>query len=167
MGRTQTIIQNMLDDAGERYLTPDDFTVLDAEGTYALNIKQKDIRDACAGNGGSCVAARACKRALDTDAVWVSKGYTWAWLDRDSRVIHRFRNTTAMTRNVVEPLDSGRFDDIVPGLYELRAPKGTEKLGEGARRKRKSTASKTRKVPFRKNRKVNLTSTLRVTRKAS
>jgi hypothetical protein len=165
MGRTQTILQNLLDACGERYLTPNDLSVRDAQETYPLYVKDKDIARARCGDGGDCVAAQACKRGTDADAVWVTHKYTWVLFERTSRTVYRYKNSPAMLSKVVIPLDTNDYDNIEAGMYLLTPPKGSERLGEGARRKQKSRASGERKVAKRRNRSVSPTSTMRVTRK--
>jgi hypothetical protein len=110
--------------------------VQDAQRPVTINIRQKHINDAVALNGAECVAGRCTLQALDAAYVWFyrSKAYV-AW--DDNGPILRYQNSQPLIKKVIEILDDPKRpnSEIKPGLYDLRAPTGAQKLGTDRSRK--------------------------------
>jgi len=109
--------------------------VFDAVKGATISIIQDDIDKAVPNNRHHCVGANCIRRAFAAKRVIIGRGHAYVQFD-EKPVFERFLITKAMKDNVINPLDSGNFDDIIPGRYDLRAPKNTEKLGEGYKRRK-------------------------------
>lgn len=106
--------------------------IVDAKMNGAVTIKAVDLRRGQKGDPRKCSLALA----LDRD---YGKGSCLAFLDTtfilnkyDARV-YRYRNSAALRRDVIHPLDRGEMP--TPGTYNLLAPKGTGRMGQAKIRK--------------------------------
>lgn len=109
-------------------------TVVDAERSITLNIRDRDVEGAAPEKGDCCVAARCALRALDALHVYVYRTVAYVQFEEDGP-IERFAISAEMFRNVIKPLDDGRRGDIVTGRYDLLAPSGSRRAGEAVKRR--------------------------------
>lgn len=102
----------------------------DATQTLSLYINEGDINEAfaCAaqGNGASCVMAQAGMR-IGAKAVYFYR--TTAWVDFGDGPIVRFKTSSAIYNNVIDPFDKGEKEAVRPGIYHLTPPEKSRQLG--------------------------------------
>jgi hypothetical protein len=98
--------------------------VTDATEDITLTILPTDIIGADLKTPGNCVAARACRRQENLEArIHITRVY----LRNGGTVWTRYIVPTNLRTEIIAYDRGGAF---VPGTYQLKAPKSTEKLGE-------------------------------------
>jgi hypothetical protein len=104
--------------------------IVDAIRPASINIRQRHIDDAVAGNGEKCVAGKCMLQSLDAAWVWVYRSVTYVVWDDDGPAV-RYRNSDALMNNVIKVLDDPKQDNskIKAGVYDLVAPSPTQRLG--------------------------------------
>jgi hypothetical protein len=95
----------------------------------SLFINQDDINSACEavahGNGAACVMAQAGTR-LGATSVYFYR--TTAWIDFGDGPIVRFKVSSSIYNNVIDPFDKGDREAIVAGMYPLTPPVASSSL---------------------------------------
>lgn len=102
----------------------------DARRSVTINITQADIDEAVAGHGQQCVAAVCTLRALSAAHVYFFRSKVYVQWD-EKPVVTRYEASKDLMRNVIQILDDEDQDNskIKPGLYTLKAPSPTQRLG--------------------------------------
>ena len=97
--------------------------VVDATTDITLTILPTDVVGADLKAPGNCVAARACRRQENLEArIHITRVY----LRNGGTVWTRYIVPTNLRTEIIAYDRGGAF---VPGTYQLKAPKSTEKLG--------------------------------------
>lgn len=101
----------------------------DALEPISLYVTDDDVNSAfdCAahGDGAKCVMAQAGQR-LGAKSVYFYR--TTAWVDFGVGPILRFTTSKSIYDNIINPFDKGDREAIVPGLYPLTPPCGSQSL---------------------------------------
>lgn len=109
-------------------------TVGDAPRDCTLNIREDHKHSAVPNKGDECVAAQCALRSLGAVHVYFYRTTAYVQFDHGGPV-WRFVVSAALLRDVIKPLDAGRPEDIVPGLYDLLAPTASQRLGAAVKRR--------------------------------
>lgn len=124
----------------------------DSSEPLSLYVTEDDIDQAYMsagrGNGFKCVMAQAGMR-LGAKSLYFYR--TTAWIDFGTGPILRFTIADSIQRNIIEPFDNGKREDIESGLYPLLAPtpskslRGRRKYDKKHSKRKKEGSSGTKK----------------------
>lgn len=96
---------------------------LDAKRGLKVEVLQRDCSLGKKGKSSECAMARAVKREFDADGVIIRMGYSYVIKGPNAT---RYKTSNAVTREIVS---FDRHHDFAPGVYTLRPPCKTAKLG--------------------------------------
>lgn len=105
--------------------------IVDATEDMVLEVRPADIKKGAAKTPEGCAFARACKRQNKGQVVGAHFYRTTAWVELPDKIV-RYRLPPSMTQEIVA-FDRG--GPMEPGLYKLKAPAGTTKLGSNRNKK--------------------------------
>ena len=102
---------------------PEVTSVSDSKKTIQVEVIEADSKNAKVKNHQACAMAVACKRAMQADGVIVAM--TKAYIIFGKKAI-RYALPESVSREVVS---FDREAGFAPGIYQMRPPKPTDKLG--------------------------------------
>lgn len=108
---------------GIKKYVPSVETVVDAKDNATFEVSKDDVAMGRRKAHNSCVAARACKRKFNLDAVVVSRRMIYFVKDKKAT---RYILPESVTREIIAFDRGGKF---ATGVYEAKKPHGSMKLG--------------------------------------
>lgn len=114
---------------------PEVTSITDANKTIQIEVVLADNKNAKVRNHQACAMAIACKRAMKADGVIVAMTKCYVIIGKKAT---RYALPESVSREVVS---FDREAGFAPGVYQMRPPKPTDKLGAvmGGNRKKTGT----------------------------
>ena len=108
--------------------------IRDAVHSLGIYINPKDIKRGKAGHPMHCTTAQCISRAIDSDKPRVAVFKYTAYIQMPGLTqVRRYAIGTRLRNLVIEPQDEGT--EITPGDYILKAPSGSQRLGQASERR--------------------------------
>lgn len=104
--------------------------VVDSEESLGVFISEEDVTCGVAEDGRNCAFGRAAIRAMGGQGrAYFYKTVALIQPDANEPLVIRFRVPVKAQRQVIIPLDEGRREDVIPGIYTLTPPTPHNRLG--------------------------------------